>query len=270
MGPAVSIIVATRDRPKDLARLFDGLRTNDLRRLLEIIVVDDGSVGTTKHLNSESSLPVRVIRLEQRSGPNAARNIAAAQALGDYLVFFDDDAIPVPDWMSHVLPALDNGYDAVTGPVLRFDQGLISRARQARYDVRYSLLRHGDAVSFFAGGNSAVKRDLFNGFGGFMSNAVGGDNTVAQALREAGSAVRFLPEALILHRNGKGIRSAISNAFSAGEASCSNINLTIRLFHIARAKTLVGHAIDEKLTNGILDLVNVLGAVQGKIKGAAR
>ncbi|MCM5693039.1 glycosyltransferase [Sinorhizobium meliloti] len=254
----------------DLARLFDGLRRNDISRLLEIIVVDDGSVGTAMEPGSAVGLPVRVIKLAHHSGPNKARNIAAAEALGNYLAFFDDDAIPVPDWMSHVLPALDGGYDAVTGPVLRFDQGLISRARQARYDVRYSLLRHSDAVSFFAGGNSAIKTALFNELGGFSSNAVGGDNSVAQALSEANSAVRFLPDALILHRNGKGIRSAISNAFLAGEASCSTIRLVDRLSRIARAKGFIGQAIDERLANGLLDMVNVLGAVRGKSKGTSR
>ena len=51
----------------------------------------------------------------------------------------------------------------------------VSLARQARYDLRYRDLAQGDPVTFFAGGNSAIRTDLFHEVGGFSREGTGGD-----------------------------------------------------------------------------------------------
>ncbi len=65
-------------------------------RLLELIVVDDGSTDGTAAIAESFGEPVRVIRQENR-GPSAARNVAMAAARGTYLGFLDSDDIWAAD-----------------------------------------------------------------------------------------------------------------------------------------------------------------------------
>ena len=61
-------------------------------RLLELIVVDDGSTDATAAIAASFGDPVRVIRQENR-GAAGARNTALAAARGTYLGFLDSDDI---------------------------------------------------------------------------------------------------------------------------------------------------------------------------------
>lgn len=89
--PAVSVIIATKNRREVLVR--------NLRRLhectfkdLEVVVVDDGSSdGTSEAVSSLSPRP-RLVRLDKSIGPGRARNAGMAVASGKYFFFMDDDA----------------------------------------------------------------------------------------------------------------------------------------------------------------------------------
>ncbi|HEY0804910.1 MAG TPA: adenylyl-sulfate kinase [Pseudonocardiaceae bacterium] len=219
----ISVIVPTRNRPLDLRRCLAGLA--ECRQLLggsrgvilhEVIVVDDASSvpGSTSAAH-ESALPVTVIRNASRLGAGASRRRAADIATGDVLAFLDDDAAPRGDWLA-VAATIEPARPALTGRVLPFDAGMVSSARQARYDTRYAGLAPGDPVEFFAGGNSAVLAAVFHEVGGFANEGVGGDNSLAATLAERGTPVRFEPELVIAHRNGKGWSRAVADAWRAG------------------------------------------------------
>jgi glycosyltransferase involved in cell wall biosynthesis len=220
----ISVIIPTRERAADLRRCLAGLadcvrRLNDEShpaKLLEVIIVDDASTTVdVSAVAAESGLPVEVIRNPSQLGAGASRRLAAELASGDVLAFLDDDAVPRGDWLIHAA-AVDETHPAITGRVLRFDDGLLSSARQARYDVRYGRLERDAPVSFFAGGNSAVLAKSFHAAGGFAREGVGGDNSLADTLAELDTPVRFRPELVIAHRNGKGWRRALSDTWSAG------------------------------------------------------
>ena len=90
--PAVSIIIPTRNGSDTLPRTLRGVASQTCpRRVLELIVVDDGSSDGTLDLAIE--LPGSTVsRLRQEaSGAAAARNRGASHACGSLLVFLDDD-----------------------------------------------------------------------------------------------------------------------------------------------------------------------------------
>ena len=96
-----SIVIPTYNRPKQLAlclKAIDGLTYH--RGRFEVIVIDDGSHTLFASFMESISdrLPVRLIT-PSISGPVIACNRGAAEALGDFLAFTDDDCAPSPNWL---------------------------------------------------------------------------------------------------------------------------------------------------------------------------
>ncbi|MEK6674513.1 MAG: glycosyltransferase [Planctomycetota bacterium] len=90
----VSIIVPTFNRREHLRRCLDNIRRNVLHPH-EIIVVDGGSTdGTRDDLASQRDL--RVILEPKRQGAVRAFNLGFKTATGEYVMWLNDDAWPLP------------------------------------------------------------------------------------------------------------------------------------------------------------------------------
>ncbi|NIK86722.1 glycosyltransferase involved in cell wall biosynthesis [Rhizomicrobium palustre] len=94
-SPAISVVIATRDRPAQLARLLHCVKDQDFSNF-ECIVVDDASSDQTLHLYEElwRELDARFILLRQESGakgPSFSRNKGIRAALAPFVAFCDDD-----------------------------------------------------------------------------------------------------------------------------------------------------------------------------------
>jgi GT2 family glycosyltransferase len=119
--PKVSIVVAHYRQPQQLARTLAALRRQDhASHRLEVIVADDGSPEPPR-------VPDDVVLVRQEDAGfrlAAARNLGAAAATGEILVFLDADTTPEPAFVRELvrLPAL--APDCVT----------VGRRRHARLD----------------------------------------------------------------------------------------------------------------------------------------
>lgn len=96
VAPAVSVVVAHYEQPEQLARCLAGLAGQDHPAdRLEVIVADDGSA-----LAPVVPGGVRLVRQADEGFRLAAvRNLGAAQATGDVLVFLDADTVPEPGFI---------------------------------------------------------------------------------------------------------------------------------------------------------------------------
>ncbi len=108
----ISVVTIVRDRPVHLANMVAGLVRCD-PPTDELIVVDMGSTNSISRILHDiagPSLSVTLVELDDPSGlPLArARNVGAARAEGDRLVFLDVDCIPAPDLVS-AYAAADGG-----------------------------------------------------------------------------------------------------------------------------------------------------------------
>src|SRR5690242_8446913 len=100
--PRVTVAVCTRDRPGHLAACLDALAKLTYWSF-EILVVDNGSVGSTTRKVADSR-GVRYV-MEPNTGLSRARNRAARESTADIIAYIDDDATPEPGWL-----------DALVGP----------------------------------------------------------------------------------------------------------------------------------------------------------
>lgn len=91
----LSVIIPSYNRSQFLNKCVGNILQNSVSPF-EIIVVDDCSKNHEKYTQVVRSLKenfatLRYIRLDRNSGAPKARNIGAAHASGDYLLFCDDD-----------------------------------------------------------------------------------------------------------------------------------------------------------------------------------
>lgn len=216
--PLVSVVVAHYRQPDDLARTLAALRgqVHPADRL-EIIVADDGSLQPP-----EIPPGVRLVRQADDGFRLAAvRNLGAAAATGEVLVFLDADTVPEPEFVAELvrMPAL--APDVVTVGRRRHadlegvaptadirsrvsgrelsDPGWLETAYRASHDLRAADDR---SYRFIIGAVLACSRVLFDDVGGFDESfcAYGGEDWewAFRAWRR-GAAFAHVPSAVAWH-----------------------------------------------------------------------
>jgi glycosyltransferase involved in cell wall biosynthesis len=260
--PNVALIVPTRDRPLDLNECLASIAREACPPLKEVIVVDDCPERPARTPPTIGGVPIRLVRNTRSVGAALSRN-RGIEAVGDgvdVLGFLDDDARIEPGWLSAGLAALQASAGAVTGPVQRFDHGLVARARQLRYERRYEELEPGEPVDFLAGGNSLAWRGAVVEVGGFPDCSAIGDVLLARALRASGRPCQFAPSLVVSHRNSKGLGAAARQAWRAGRIN-GIFERTTYLTRLMRGVADVWHTTDPAAAalNVMLDAVFLMG-----------
>jgi glycosyltransferase involved in cell wall biosynthesis len=96
----VSVVIPTFRRVELLERCVNALLTQHCPEAFEVIIVTDGPDRRTTDFFQSSHYKLRVISLEEKRGPAAARNKGWKTAKGELIVFTDDDCIPSPGLLS--------------------------------------------------------------------------------------------------------------------------------------------------------------------------
>lgn len=94
----ISVIIPTYNRAEILRKTLRAYGEQEGRdRILEVLVVDDGSADHTRSVADElchsSCVPIRYL-YQPNSGLAAARNHAIREARGELILFGDDDIVP--------------------------------------------------------------------------------------------------------------------------------------------------------------------------------
>jgi glycosyltransferase involved in cell wall biosynthesis len=200
--PSISVVVPTRDRPRALARCLEALAVQTVLEVLEVIVVDDGSVAekqvaevVARHSHA------RVIR-GRGGGPAAARNAGARAARGSFLCFTDDDCRPRPNWAEELVAALKRGADAAGGTTTLTRAGALAQAVEIIFQAPAAVPPHdGSDVSFVGAGNIACTRSAFDAvpFNELYPDAAGEDREWCDRLTSSGFVLRSAPDACVVH-----------------------------------------------------------------------
>lgn len=216
----ISVIVCTRDRPRDLARCLASLQACEPPPD-EIIVVDNApATDDTRALVAQR--PGVTYVLEPVPGLSRARNAGVAVAAGELVVFTDDDVEVSANWLAVVAAGFaDAGVGAVTGAVVpatldspaaaTFELtygGLTSGFLPAQYDAAFLKTTFGEAPQVWkigAGANMAIRRQALEAAGPFDERLGAGaagcseDSEMMHRLLLAGWTCRFDPAAVVFH-----------------------------------------------------------------------
>jgi GT2 family glycosyltransferase len=222
-GPlALSVIVPTAGRPGSLARCLAALGEQDVEERFEILVVDDAPSRAPKAVVAADPA-VRVIEGGGR-GAAAARNAGARAAMGEVLLFLDDDLVPSPDLVRRHLAHHVGGADLIViGPSHPRPPrpALVGSAATLWWEERFREMAESGALVFtdVLSGNASIRRARFLSLGGFEE----GFGTLRRedwhwGIRalEAGLAVEFDPHAIASHEFLLTSEARMAAAFAEG------------------------------------------------------
>ena len=222
----VSVVIAVRNGARTLGRCLDRLAEQTLHPD-EVIVVDNGSRDGSGDLARGFAARAQHLRLrvleEDRTGATFARNRGVAAASGDLVAFTDADCEPAADWLDRLTSAFRPGIGAVAGRIKPAPPETVVEAFAALYTLRtgeepfdstrFTLLRGG-----FATANLAVRRDVFTAIGGFDEGIriYGEDYDLCARIYQHGLAIRYEPQAVVLHHHRTTLRGLLRQSFHFG------------------------------------------------------
>jgi glycosyltransferase involved in cell wall biosynthesis len=125
MPRIVSVVVATRDRPKLLANALASIRALEGPDLqFEILLGDNGGLRETREVAERFGA---IHQLTTKDGCAAARNAVLGLASGEFIAFLDDDDLWLPDNIRGHIDLLDKRPElaGVLGQVVSTDPNLV-------------------------------------------------------------------------------------------------------------------------------------------------
>ena len=228
--PVITIITPTFNRQHELIHLIDSIQRQTLdHELFELIISDDGSNDNTEEYVRERAKEVdfdlRFIK-QSNQGPGAARNHGLQQARGDLILFIDSDCEAHPTWAETIFKAFNQEkFDACGGPdAAKADFTPLQKA------IDFSM------TSFFTTGgmrghsekmlakfyprthNMGMTAKLYQKVGGFGALRHGQDIELSHRIHSSGAVVKFIPDAIVLHRRRTSLKKFFRQVFNWGVA----------------------------------------------------
>lgn len=222
MPVTLAVVVCSRDRPDQLQRCLQAVRTQDAD---DIVVIDSAST-TSATAEVAAAGDVRCIRADL-PGLAHARNVAMRATTADVVAFTDDDCEPEAGWASAIRAQFDTS--EADEERLGFTVGRVIATGDGEpvsvvLDAFPRTYRGADDPSHIGhGANLAVRRDCWDSLGGFDDMlGVGsvlrsGEDTdfLWRALRDNWTG-RYDPHATVVHDQWRGRRSALRTSYGYG------------------------------------------------------
>jgi rhamnosyltransferase len=232
----VSIIIPTLNASVYLEKLLSMLQIQEVKPL-EVIIVDSSSEDNTIEIAKGIGAKTVVIP-RQTFNHGKTRNIAAAEANGEILVFMTQDALPINEkLLSNLTAPLQMSYIAATfgRHIPRSDASPLEvTARQFNYPDKASIKGIGDIKKFgirtffFSNVCSAIKKKLFFEAGMFSEDIkTNEDMLIAAKLLLNGYSVAYVPEAMVIHSHNYSLLKQFRRYYNIG-SSLRNNNWILR------------------------------------------
>lgn len=203
-GPRVAVVIPTHDRRDFVAEAVAsvlGQTAGDL----ELVVVDDGSTdGTAEVLQAcFSDSRLRVVTQENR-GVSAARNRGAAETAAPWLAFLDSDDQWLPDKLARQLAVLGEEPDQVAcyTDEIWFRRGRWANPRNIHRKHSGWIFEACLPLCIISPSSILLARAVFDALGGFDETMPACEDYDLWLRLTARHPVRFVPERLIVKRNG--------------------------------------------------------------------
>ena len=212
--PPVSVVVPFAGSRDDAHTVIAMLRALTTQPGDELILADNS--GTAPALPHQPQAPgdpsgVRVVRAAGEASASHARNVGAAAAHNDWLLFLDSDVRPPSDLLEQFFSdPIDPRVGAVTGDIAGIPN---TRTLAARYGTARNFLGQRSHVNNpfrprASSANLLVRRAAFQQIGGYTEGIWAAEDTdFTWRLQEAGWTLAFNEHAVVRHEYRQTLRA---------------------------------------------------------------
>jgi glycosyltransferase involved in cell wall biosynthesis len=163
----ISVCIPTFNNAEYLEESIASALNQDYRNI-EIVIVDDGSTDTTKHIVRGITDPrIRYVYKEHSNTPDT-RNRAIKEALGEYILWLDSDDVLLTEVISSYIKIVDARTDVIYGDLyitdacLNIKKECIYANWQNKNTELLSSLVHADRIP---NSSTLIKKSLFDKVG---------------------------------------------------------------------------------------------------------
>ncbi|MDO7718903.1 MAG: glycosyltransferase, partial [Schleiferiaceae bacterium] len=207
-----SLISPTFKRPDEVSEFIASIAKLSYPREAFEVILGDGTPGDAlrpiiKRVADDVDLPVKVV-YQEFLPVSDARNLAAAAAEGDVLIFLDSDCLLPKDYLNKVdLGLTRDGWDAFGGP-----DAAPSDFSHLQKAINYSMTsplttggirggKQSTSTYYPRGFNMGMKAKVFKAVKGYdTAFKCGEDVELSIRINEAGYKVGLIPEAVVWHK----------------------------------------------------------------------
>lgn len=236
--PSVSIVVPTYNRANLLRETLASLTQHKHSiQELELLVIDNASTDETKEevlRFSDAPLKPKYIH-EAVQGLDHARNRGVYEAMGEIIVYVDDDVLVGERWLDTLIEPWKNHLSRKIGAVGGTVVPVFPEGYPEWMEGWAKPLKHGEiaacleAGKYPMGANVAFHRDVFHRVGKFRTDLdrkgksllSGGETEFMRRLRDADWEVWFAPHAVLEHqfpRSRMNLAYACRHAFDSARS----------------------------------------------------
>ncbi|WP_345789768.1 glycosyltransferase family 2 protein [Nocardia panacis] len=274
----IPVLISSVDGRDLLDVQLEALAAQDHIGPIEVIIADNGSPEFLRqYINGHrlrDRLKLKWVYAAQHPGAAHARNVGAAAATGEILLFCDHDDRAYPSWVRRLVEFLDEGYDLVCSAVEGRTLNVDNPRAVAEVPPPERFQPEGVFAPVLVTTSLAVRADIYRKLDGMdITYAANEDVEFGWRAHVAGYRTGFLPEALMAYRYRPGFAPGFRQGRSRGIGLARlNANfpdnglpeirlreLLVRMGSIATARGLV----DEE--RGLL-----LGLAVGQLRGGFR
>lgn len=207
----VSVIIVSRERPDALRRCLIAVAQLQYSAFEVVVVACPAGIAVTEETGVLSD--IKCIAFDE---PNisAARNIGLTHAAGEIVAFIDDDSVPEPQWLRHLVAPAAQSDVAAMGGFVRGRSGITFQYKSRILDAQGTpqnididplqatvlIPPKGKAIKT-EGTNMAFRRDVLVGIGGFdpAFRFFLDETDVNMRIARAGHATALVPLAQVHH-----------------------------------------------------------------------
>jgi len=208
MTKTSSIIICTQNKARSVEMTLESIKqiSLPLDTKNELLLIDNGSTDNTAEILNNCSIPNIETRYiyEPRKGLSHARNRGLREAIGEVIIFIDDDVRPSNDWLINILACLnDDQVNVVAGKVILPDDRL--RPWMTRTHRKWLASTEAIEPNELVGANMAFARSVLNQVPQFDvelgagATGFGEESLFARQLIEAGQQIVYSDSGVVTH-----------------------------------------------------------------------
>lgn len=222
--PACSVVIPSHNAAHLIAQQLDALASQVDAPPFEVVIADNGSTDDLAGVVAGWSdrLQVRIVDASRGRGVSVARNVGIEHAATDRIMICDADDVVAPGWVRAFHDALDE-HPLASGPAETVSLSGPSAA-WVPIDQRSSgLYETWGGRSYGLGGNTAMRREVWERVGGYDETFPAGAEEIDFAWRawDLGYRFAYVPEALLHYRIRTDLKGVLRQQYNSGRGTAT-------------------------------------------------